>query len=72
MTRYVADVRWFLVLMVALFALTVAAGCTITSTDSDKAGLTCVEGHDEIVDGEGSGKGDHAIFVCTKYEPEKG
>lgn len=71
MTRYAADVRWFLVLMAALFALSIGVGCTVTSTDSDKAGLVCVEGHDVIVDGEGSGKGDHAVFVCTKYEPEK-
>lgn len=53
-----------LIVLLALAGVALA-GCT----ESERNNLICVEGHDVIVDGKGSGDGDHPRFVCTKYVP---
>ena len=43
------------------------SACTVTSQDSDKVGMVCLEGHDSLkVDVE------DPVFVCDKWVPSPG
>lgn len=54
------------IMILLALAGVILAGC---ATEAERNNLICVEGHDVIVDGKGSGDGDHPRFVCTKYAP---
>ena len=53
--------KYLLVLAVML------TGCSISSMDSDKVDMQCMDGYDQVV---GDINEKDTIFVCTDYKPK--
>lgn len=52
----------------AVVSLTVLlSACSMSSQDSDKVGMMCLRGHDEIIE-----EVSEAEFVCDEYVPSPG